>query len=350
MPACIVSLATATADFFYSQHQTTEWIAEYLGMDAAEKHQLTLLHRATGVASRASVLPDFGQKERLLYSNKGLSPDTASRMQAYKKLALPLACKAIDKCLIDSDKDSFTHLILVSCTGMYAPGLDIDLVQRLGLPTSIHRTAITFMGCYGAFTGLKLAASIASADSEACVLVVCVELCTLHFQLDKSADSLLSSALFADGAAAAVVRQSSHGLALENFQTVLLPQGQKEMTWEVSNSGFIMGLSGYVPDLIAEGIGQLLGKLTVTQADWYAIHPGGKKILQAVEQVLHLDKEQNRFAYEVLKQQGNMSSATFLFVLERIWLAQRGHNQTVLGMAFGPGLTIESALMRFLDS
>jgi predicted naringenin-chalcone synthase len=346
MPASIISLATAKPEFEYTQSQTTDWIGGHLCLSDTEKKELTVLHRATGVAFRQSVLPDFLSDNPILYSKNGSSPDTASRMKVYREFAAPLATKASEKCLQNHEKKSITHLIAVSCTGMYAPGLDIDLVKALDLNANVHRTSLTFMGCYGAFTGLKLAAALAQTEGNR-VLMVCVELCTLHFQFDKSADSLLSSALFADGAAAVLIENSSSGLALEQFETALLPKSGQEMSWEICNTGFRMGLSSYVPDLIGQGIGELLSRLKVSKADLYALHPGGRKILKVLEQCLGLEKSQIENSYQILREHGNMSSATFLFVLETVWKQQNNKDKTVLGMAFGPGLTIESVLMCF---
>ncbi len=340
MPVCISNLGTALPPNRYAQAQTTEFIAQSLGMDASQRQKLEILHRASGVHYRHSVRSQL--KDLHLAT-------TSQRMAAYREHAPTLAAQAARACLDNTSPETITHLITVSCTGMYAPGLDIDLVGLLGLLPHVHRTGVNFMGCYGAFSGLKLAHSICSADMQAKVLVVCVELCSLHFQADTSPDALLSSALFADGAAAALVESGEHGFILQQFGCALLPDGSKDMTWLIGDYGFIMGLSAYVPGLIEGGLQVLLSRLEVAgRADFYAIHPGGKKILQAVESALGITAEQNALAYQVLRECGNMSSATFLFLLRKLRDSLRSEDsgKTLLGMAFGPGLTVEAASMK----
>jgi predicted naringenin-chalcone synthase len=291
-------------------------------------------------------------------------PGTGARMRAYEAHAAPLALAAVRQTGATPETlASITHLITVSCTGMYAPGLDLDLVQQLNLAPHVQRFAINFMGCYAAFNALKLADALCRADSTARVLVVAVELCSLHFQKNSSEDNLLANAIFADGAAA-VLLQAAHpkwghrgpSLCLDHFFCGLETQGRPDMAWYIRDSGFEMRLSAYVPDLLAgraqELTGHLLAQLPAAAlpVELYAIHPGGRRILQALEKAMDITPAQNWASYQVLRQYGNMSSATVLFVLQQyLQLAKPAHaGKPILSMAFGPGLVMEAALLRLV--
>ncbi|AHE67598.1 putative naringenin-chalcone synthase [Legionella oakridgensis ATCC 33761 = DSM 21215] len=240
---------------------------------------------------------------------------------------------------------------------MYAPGIDIEIIQHLGLNSSTKRTAINFMGCYGAFNGLKVADAFCKADPNAKVLMVSVELCSIHFQNDFSLESVISNAIFADGAAAVLIQgrttQQKH-FKLESFHADLVPDTEQDMAWSIGNYGFDMILSAYVPKVIKYGISAFTEKLlsqlnwSLNNIDYFAIHPGGLKILQSCEESLNITAEDNKYSYEVLRNFGNMSSATVLFVLKGIWdaLDQGAYGKNILSCAFGPGLTLESMLIK----
>ncbi len=364
MTVAITSIGTANPELRGRQQDVTEFMAEALQLRPAEKRRLQSLYHATGIEYRHSVLDDFKKSrgEYTFFPNDldAPFPGTAARMQIYQKTALPLALKAIQDCCEDRpdfDKTNITHLITISCTGMYAPGLDIEIIENLKLSNSIHRTAINFMGCYGAFNGIKTAYSICRADPAAKVLVVSVELCTIHFQKSKLPDDAIASAIFADGAAALLIEanpSSAKYFSLENFYCDLLPQGRKEMAWHIADQGFSMVLSAYVPKVVESGIkdfaSRLLSQAQLSFSDigFFAIHPGGMKILQVCETTLGVTSEDNRYSYQVLREFGNMSSATVIFVLQKIWqdISKNDHNKNLFSCAFGPGLTLESALMR----
>jgi predicted naringenin-chalcone synthase len=212
------------------------------------------------------------------------------------------------------------------------------------------------MGCYGAFNGIKVADAICRADPAAKVLLVCVELCTIHFQKNDSMDSIISNAIFADGAGAVLIEgktTSTKKFNLAAFHCDLLPQNSQDMAWHISDNGFDIVLSSYVPEAIQSGIvlfTQRLLKckqLALTDIDFYAIHPGGQKILTACEKALSITAEQNKYSYQVLQQYGNMSSATVLFVLKLIWdeIHKVHAGKKIFSCAFGPGLTLESMLL-----
>jgi alpha-pyrone synthase len=359
----IVSIGTATPRYKRSQLDVAELVASRLDLKPSEKRLLKSVYKATGIAHRYSVLADYGRTsgEYDFFPNDPTQsfPSTRVRMQIYQDNALDLAISAIEDCLASSgtiSKNEITHLITISCTGMYAPGLDIEITQQMQLKSSIKRTCINFMGCYGAFNAIKLAESICRGEPSANVMIVSVELCTLHFQKKADMDNLVANAIFADGAAAALITSqaaSSRYLGLDAFYCDLLPQSQKEMAWHIADSGFDIVLSSYVPEVIETGIAAFVGKLyadnglSASSIDLYAIHPGGIKILQACESALNITAEDNRYSYQVLRDYGNMSSATVLFVLKALLadIQQADHGKRIFSCAFGPGLTLESMLL-----
>lgn len=364
MASAITAIGTATPPFKRRQLETAELIAAGVYLRPAEKRFLNSIYKATEIEYRHSVLSDYcatpGEFEFFPNEPHTPFPTTSERMLIYKKNALPLALSAIKNCFneaSDFDTKNITHLITVSCTGMYAPGIDIEIIQQLKLKSTIQRTAINFMGCYGAFNGLKIADAICNANPDANVLMVCVELCTIHFQHQMTKENILANALFADGAAAVIVQRSNSQqkrFELSRFHCDLLPQSTQEMAWHIADSGFDIVLSAYVPEIIESGIASFIETLlnqhmlSLSAIDFYAIHPGGVKILQACEKALGLHRKQNHYAYHILKNYGNMSSATILFVLHAIWndLNENDDQKNIFSCAFGPGLTLESMLLK----
>lgn len=359
----ITAIGTANPEHKFNQSTIADFMVRAMNLNDDDTRKLRALFRMTGIETRYSVIADYGKQEGYDFYSNSLDfepiPSTSARLLFYRQHALKLSTEAIDHCLnkVDAfDKNSITHLIVVSCTGMYAPGLDIDLIKVLGLPSHTQRLCINFMGCYAAFNGLKQADIICKSDPKAKVLVVCTELCSIHFQKQNTDDNLLANALFADGSAALLVESSPRkGLNLKpvSFFCDLAPEGDQDMAWTVGDLGFEMRLSAYVPDVIQRGIKKLthslLNQISSSLSDiaYYAIHPGGKKILEVIEQELHLSKEQNKSAYEVLRNYGNMSSPTVLFVLHEVCKNLNGvdDGKKILSFAFGPGLTLESMVL-----
>ena len=356
----ITAIGTANPGEGIPQSKIEEYMI--LAHDLTEKEvpRLRALYRASGITRRYSVIPDYnmGKESGFFPENNMLEhfPGTGSRMKLYQQQALPLSLTAINSCFdsVEVETTSITHLITVSCTGMYAPGLDIDLVNSLGLKSTVARSAINYMGCYAAFSALKIADAICKSDVKAKVMIVCVELCSIHFQKCKTDDNMLVNALFGDGAAAVLVEPSPVGntnLEILNSHCDILPKGETEMAWNIDDHGFQMKLSSYVPEIIKTGIGKLTEnllkelRLDIKDINHFAFHPGGKKILEVIEQELQLTKENNKHAYNVLRNHGNMSSPTVLFVLKSM-LAELKNDEKILGVAFGPGLTLESMLFR----
>jgi prepilin-type processing-associated H-X9-DG protein len=359
----ITAIGTANPPNKVSQPALADFMVRAMQLAEDDARKLKAIFRASGIETRHSVIDDYGKKEGFeFYSNTHdlePFPSTRRRLELFREKAVALSVAAVTNCIskIDSfEFNSATHLIVVSCTGMYAPGLDIDLVKSLPLSTNVERICINFMGCYAAFNAIKLADTICQSNSNAKVLVVCTELCSIHFQKEPTEDNLLANALFADGSAALFVEGKPRaGLNLKpiSFYCDLALEGEQDMAWTVGDLGFEMRLSAYVPEVIRKGIHNLtlslLSRISNQFSDisHFAIHPGGKKILEVIEQELGLTKEQNKASYEILKNYGNMSSPTVLFVLNNIAknLTGADEGRKILSFAFGPGLTLESMIL-----
>jgi predicted naringenin-chalcone synthase len=356
----ITAIGTAVPEHRFNQEVIAGFMCKVMNLNANESRKLRTIFKSSGITWRHSVLSDYGKTENFsFYPETPVAfPSTAARLEVYRKSALDLSVKAVANCVGEAfDYSSITHLIVVSCTGMYAPGLDIDLIKHLALRETINRLCINFMGCYAAFNAIKTAHAFCSSDRHARVLIVCTETCSLHFQHEPTEDNLLANALFADGAAALLVESEPRtGFNLETigFQNALAYNGTEHMAWSIGNLGFEMKLSSYVPDIIKGGINsltqQLLSQLQKKLSDikYFAIHPGGKRILDVIEDQLNLTAEQTRHAHEVLQHYGNMSSPTVLFVLKQITgqLTDNDAGAHILSFGFGPGLTMESMLLK----
>ncbi|WP_291779089.1 type III polyketide synthase [Cecembia sp.] len=352
----IVSIGTANPGEAIPQMTISNFMKIAHGLEERDSRVLNFVYRQSGIAQRYSVLEDFkyDDPEAFVFFPKNHSldpfPGTKQRMEIFKSFGFNIAQKAISECLQNgmTYPSEITHLILISCTGMFAPGLELQIIHEMGFNTDIERYAIHFMGCYAAFNGIKLADKICTADSKAKVLVVSVELCTIHFQKEYNEDNLLANAIFGDGAAAALVSRSENGLGIKKYNSKLFKNGEKDMAWSIGDFGFEMKLSKYVPELLQNGLLQILGYLEkffkLSEIENYAIHPGGKQILQKVEEAFGIGVENNRFSHEVLNSYGNMSSASILFVLKK-WLETDQASGPVLAMGFGPGLTLETLLL-----
>ena len=354
----IVSIGKAVPAYAHQQHDILSFMQRIYAMNEAGNRKLQFLYHQSGIDTRYSVIGDYtkpAREWRFYPPTENLEPFPAleSRMHCYEQHAAPLSLEAIRDCLDGKlAPREITHLITVSCTGMSAPGLDLEIVALLGLPKTIFRTSVNFMGCYAAIHALKLADALCASDGDAKILIVCTELCTLHFQRDPTMNNILSSLLFSDGSAAALVTQDDYplrGLHIDGFYSEIIAKGEKDMSWELSSTGFQMGLSSYIPDLIEEDFAGLvtnaLEKHHIPRevVSHWCIHPGGKKILDSIYKSLHFTNGHLDTSYQVLKEYGNMSSATILFVLQQMMSTfDYGKPNVVFGAAFGPGLTMES--------
>ena len=359
----ITAIGTSVPSNKLDQTTIASFMERVMELDDQSRRKLRAVFRASGIDFRHSVLADYGRNSDFtFYPNPPSTtfPSTESRMRVFRECALPLsvqAVRAMQSTRGDFDLSAVTHLVVVCCTGMYAPGLDIELVKSLSLSTTVQRTSITFMGCYAAFNALKAANAYCMADQEAKVLIVCTELCSLHFQHTMSEDNLLANTLFADGSAALLVEGSTNSkkrLLLESFHSDLALDGEHDMAWSIGDLGFEMKLTAYIPRIIKGGIRTLTeillkkNNISLEKVRYFALHPGGVKILEAIEQALAIPREKNAFSYRVLRNFGNMSSPTVIFVLNEIFTSIRreDNQQPILSLAFGPGLTLESMILK----
>lgn len=354
----IISIGTAVPAFSHEQENILEFMSRIYAFNEQDKRKLKFLYHQSGIKKRHSVIGDYSRpiNEWKFYphtENLEPFPSLEHRMLWYGKYAGPLSVDAIRRCVSNQfHPKEITHLITVSCTGMSAPGLDLQILDLMDFPKNIFRTSINFMGCYAAIHAMKFADAICFQDKSAKVLIVCTELCTLHFQREATMNNIASSLLFGDGAAAALITPDEYdakGIHLHGFYSEILPKGKKDMAWELSSTGFEMTLSNYVPDLIEEDFAGLVSKalektkIARDEINHWCIHPGGRKILEAVHKSLHFNNGHLDKCYEVLRDYGNMSSPTILFILEKIMndLGTKGSSK-IFGAAFGPGLTLET--------
>jgi predicted naringenin-chalcone synthase len=353
----IISIGTALPDFKNKQDDIRQFMQLVYAMDNKENRKLKYLYQHSGIEYRYSVIPDYSCNinEWTFYpqaENLEPFPSLEHRMNLFNVYAAPLSVKAIHNCIREQlNADEITHLVTVSCTGMSAPGLDLQIMELLDLPKNIYRTSVNFMGCYAAIHALKMADAICTKEKNAKVMVVCTELCTLHFQKQPSMDNILSSLLFGDGAAAVLVtgdEYGKHGLRLDHFYSEVITKGKKDMSWELSSSGFLMTLSGYIPDLLEKDFDPLVTKalekanLKKENIAHWCMHPGGKRILDAIYRSLQFQNGELRYGYETLKEIGNVSSATILFTLQKFMQNNLKPGQKLFAAAFGPGLTMET--------
>lgn len=373
------SLQTLVPDVPLEQDTVRDVFAAQPDIGRLAKRLVPASFNGSGVEMRHTVLDELDltaeAASALFYdreSGRLLAPGTKARNEVYIREADRLFVEAARRSL-DSDPDltasDVTHVVTVSCTGFHAPGPDYEIVRRLGMSDSVERYHLGFMGCYAAMPALRAARQFCLADPDAVVLVVSVELCTLHLRSSDDPDTIIASSLFSDGAAAGLVTarafdSGAPALGLDRFHTAIAPQGEKDMAWTIGDSGFEMVLSTAVPQIIGESIHTALrslwdpepelaaafeqGRIGDPVAHW-AIHPGGRSILDRVQDRLDLSDAQLNPAREILRTYGNMSSATVLFVLRSILEDDDTRaGERVAAMAFGPGLTAESALLTVL--
>ncbi len=321
-----------------------------------------LTHRIyahSGIDKRHSVIADLRSGGGDFIDGDGcfLSPSTGVRNEYYMRFARPLFEEAARKTLSsapDVSAEDITHVITASCTGFYAPGPDFHLVRGLGLSPNVRRVHVGFMGCYAAFPALTMARAFCADNPDAVVLVVCLELCSLHLEPSDEVDDILAFSVFADGAAAALVsrRAPTQRAAFQfaSMDSTIAPDSEEDMAWTIGDRGFKMVLSTYVPKILEANVAEVVDPV-LERVDWtrddithWAIHPGGRAILDKVRDGLQIDESQLSASREILRTYGNMSSATILFVLHGL-LDSSHPGERVMAMAFGPGLTVETGLL-----
>ncbi|GAB4098387.1 type III polyketide synthase [Sinomonas halotolerans] len=390
MPVLMRSLETAVPSTVLKQAEARDVFAAQEGLTRLGQRLVTTCFDAAAIETRYSAVeefswdrPDHAPDFFDASTRTILSPSTKTRNDIFVREATPLFTETARRALANADgigPEDVTHVVTVSCTGFFNPGPDYRVVRDLGLSPSVQRFHLGFMGCYAAFPALRMAKAFCDADPRAVVLVAIVELCTLHVRSSNDPDTILGASLFADGAAAAVVTArdlplTRPALSLDLFETTLTPVGEETMAWNIGDRGFEMVLGSYVPHIIDDHIAGALEPLLARDAELagiaeaggghagiehWAIHPGGRSIVDKVVARLGLSEGQAGPARDTLREFGNMSSATVMFVLEKILAHDAGPSpdassaprasappgaERVCAMAFGPGLTVETALM-----
>lgn len=373
----ILALGTAVPQFRLQQAAIGEWMATAFTDQPRIARLIRAAHAQSGIETRYSCIPDYGQatcnSRYTLGGDLQDSATTAERMALYTRESVPLALAAAQSAIAELANErqispldlaaQITHLIAVSCTGFFAPGLDFALTKQLQLDPTVDRQLIGFMGCAAAFNGLRSAFKAVRSEPGALALVVCVELASLHTYPNHSRDTIIAASLFADGAGAALVGQpiadDRHYFTLEQFHTTIKPDTEEEMAWQIGNHGFTLRLSPRVPNHLAEVAPAALNSLFAQGApDFWAIHPGGRAIVEALATIFSLSPRQTRATLAILRDYGNMSSATILFVLqelkrrrqaEAMHLATDARPCQGVAMAFGPGLVIEMVRLRYVE-
>jgi predicted naringenin-chalcone synthase len=361
----IIDIAVASPPFQVRQSTATEELIKRMGARPAVARLIEAASHHSGIESRYIVIPDGdASADHQFYSAEGayISPDTKTRMDAYELWSRRLTCEAVQTLLQSTgcDPASIDRLIVISCTGFFAPGIDYHLIDSCGLRRSVKRTTIGFMGCAASLIGFTSALEALNASDRdgATVLMVSVELCSLHLQTEPTRDNILANMIFADGAAAVLLSNSGRfknqgRLKLADTRSVVFENSSALMGWKIGNTGFEMTLSSDLPKTILEhavpALRTMLAEMGAspdTIRHW-ALHPGGRAILDALQEGLCLSDEAMAPSRTVLRQFGNMSSASILFVLKEMLRSEKIEpGDLCCAVAFGPGLSMEVALMK----
>ncbi len=366
MAVYINDIATAVPESFEDQQRVREIMKEAVPGDRKTRSIIHRIYSQSGIEKRHAANYDFSEDGGDGFFNRVFKnespPTTGERNAIYERESKKLFLKVADQLMEqnpDLDRSTITHVITVSCTGFYAPGPDFEVVRHLGLSPSTQRFHIGFMGCYAAFPALKMAQSFCQADPNAVVLVITCELCSLHLQIDNDIDQILAASVFADGAAGVLVstkEPTNSGYRLDEFSSALAYEGEKDMAWTISDTGFKMVLSSYIPSIIESNIDDIMQpmfenlEISKEDIDLWAVHPGGRAIVDKVEQGMNVASEKVIPSRTVLSKYGNMSSATILFVLDEIRRTGLNSDSKILPIAFGPGLTIETGIFTYINN
>lgn len=354
----VLGIGTATPAGTYDQVESAAFAAVRCCSTDHQRAWLDRIYLASGVQRRASVLLESADETKSIdafypppAAPTDRGPTTAARLIRYAEEAAALGVTACARAFADAavDPRQITHLVTVSCTGLVSPGIDAQLIERLGLARDVGRVNLGFMGCHGALNGLRAAAAFAQSTPESCVLVCCIELCSLHFHYGWNMEQVIANALFADGAAAVIVSASERGdVQLVETASLLTRDSQAAMSWRIGDHGFEMGLRPEIPNLIRASLRGWLEPwlashcLRIEDVAQWAIHPGGPHIIQATIEALDLPEAAGATSREVLAAHGNMSSPTLLFILQRF--RERSIAGPTVALGFGPGLVFEAAL------
>ncbi len=388
MKSSILGIGTAVPANQMSQSEALAMFDEIVCETDRQRRLARVLFRKSGVQNRNTVVPfaeaynwrrpsvnasssplsDFTDSATATASpatcvGKSAGPTTAERMKMYAEFAGPLAEESARQAVTESriSPQQLTHLVTVTCTGFESPGIDIGLIRNLSLPATIQRINVGFMGCHGAINGLRTALAISQADPDARVLLCATEVCSLHYRFQWDSEGVIGNALFADGSASLVLGRKQSGIGEDDWQliatgSVVIPDSADSMSWKVGDHGFEMLLTSEVGDKIEASLKQWLVEwldgrgLSMDQVDYWGVHPGGPRILDAVQTSLELSEEHLATSRSILARCGNMSSPTVLFILNEFFQKHRkktaGECSLAVLLAFGPGLVAEIALLR----
>ncbi len=363
MPVHLHAIETWTPATAYTQQEASDQVEAQFD-NKRFRRILRHIYRHSGIETRHSAVGVFGQADpATLFHDRGdgrwSNPGTGDRNKAFLEVSKTASVEVARKTLDNApgfEAADITHVITASCTGFYTPGPDYHIVRGLGLSPEVERFHLGFMGCYAAFPALRMARTFCEQNPEAVVLIQCLELCSLHIQLGtENEEALVSGSLFADGAGCALVSgrppaRGQRGYEVQSLVSTLTPTGEESMAWEIGNHGYEIVLSSYVPQILGDNIrNSILPHLQkrqweIPEVDFWAAHPGGKSILDQIAKALELGPADLDIARDVLRNYGNMSSATIFFLLQAGLLNLEPGPRTA-AMAFGPGLTVELALM-----
>ncbi|PII81528.1 type III polyketide synthase [Leucobacter sp. OLJS4] len=357
MTTRILAIGTAVPQARLLQPSTRDFFAAQPGVSRLTARLIGAAFDSSAIDTRYSVIGGFGEGENLFTEDGATlrAPSTGERNLLYRQEAPVLSTAAAREALDRSGyaAEEVTHVVTASCTGFFAPGPDYLLVRQLGIPSTAERTHIGFMGCAAAFPALRAATRICDAQPGSVVLVVCTELCSLHIRSSSDPEQIVASAVFGDGSGAAVVASAparrEASLEVGAFSTALTSEGEEDMDWTIGDHGFEMRLTANVPRIIGREIAGVVkavlgaGADPLAEVDAWAVHPGGRSVLDRVQDGVGLPDAAMTYSRDVLRDYGNMSSATILFILQRVLGdATLSDGARVVGLCFGPGLTVET--------
>ena len=344
-PCSLLSLATAVPPHVVEQAEAKARAREAFGGNKALFDRLSGVFDNAGIARRHIVAP-----QDWYMHGHGWHDRNAVYLEAAERLFVEAASAAIEKAGLTPDQ--IDGVVSVSTTGIATPSLEARAFSKVGFRPDVRRVPVFGLGCAGGVNGLSLASRLASADPGSLWLLVTVETCSISIRLDSDDPAaIVAAALFGDGAAAAVVTSGLHSLARITGSTEKLwPDTLRIMGWDVDDPGlsvvFDRAIPPFIEENLAEAVDEMCGKLGIAreEIDRFCCHPGGVKVIDAIESALELPQGELNLEREVLHDYGNMSAPTVLFVLER--LLERGLPDKVMITAFGPGFTCAGMLLQ----
>ncbi|EFV14268.1 type III polyketide synthase [Segniliparus rugosus] len=347
--AHINKIATATPE--YDMHRPFLDFAENNFEDTKQRMLFRRMVERANISHRWTHVPGIAD----FYKDGPNDIDLRTRMVLYEQYAPKMAVETVNKLDLGPATAEITHLIVVTCTGFFTPGIDFAIMNNCGVPTSVERTQVAFMGCFSGVNGIKLAHHIVRSEPQAKVLVVALELSSLHLQASQDLETMLAYTIFGDGCAAALITAEEAGIAMDSFKALVIPGTENLMTLKIGERSVEMYLSGKVPNALGKALQEgdamllILDGAKKQSIDLWAIHPGGRSILDAVARAVELTEEDLAISRSVLNNYGNLASATILYVFAEILRQNEDgelSGQTGCALAFGPGLTAETMLFR----